>query len=510
MAGRLRTVLRLTRCLWRAAPSFALRAPPLPPPPPCRRLAATAAMVTPHPAGDTEAPLPPTELNRDAFTRTRVVPALRVDTRATAPLLKALRGHTLDVPKQPCVVKAGDGNDSHRLILLKEEVDALPERAAAAVTAAHATPTTHTLTLTYAHLSADAVLAALLPPGVTPPSAFETVGHIAHVNLRPEHSPHRHAIARVLLDKNPGLRTVVNKLGTITNEFRVFDMEVLAGEDDTVTTVTQHGARFTLDYRHVYWNSRLETEHARMVGLFSPADVVVDVMAGVGPFAVPAGRAGIRVYANDLNPASHHWLAANVARNKVVHTVRSTCADGRDFVRACGGGGWRGRVGACVWWGGGRRGGRCHHCRTIHRHSWAAAAQASTAAATADRGQVRSRDSQPARRGPRVFGRVCWVIKPVPLPRGIPFTPHPRVRVRQGGRGSHDRGARGVCAGGALPPPRLAPHHAPGARRGAQQAHVVPVVQAAAGGGGGGGGGPGGQAGARGGVSAVFVLGVCV
>lgn len=295
-------------------------------------------MVTPHPAGDTEAQPPPTTLDRDAFTRTRVVPALRVETKATTPLLKALRGHTLDVPKQPCVVKADDRDDEHRFILLKEEVEALPERAAAAIAAASATPTTHALTLTYAHLSADAVLAALLPPGVTPPSAFETVGHIAHVNLRPEHSPHRHAIATVLLDKNPGLRTVVNKVGTITNEFRVFDMEVLAGEDDTVTTVTQHGARFTLDYRRVYWNSRLETEHARLVSLFSPSDVVVDVMAGVGPFAIPAGRSGVCVFANDLNPASHHWLETNVARNKVAHAVHTTCADGRAFVRACGGG----------------------------------------------------------------------------------------------------------------------------------------------------------------------------
>lgn len=45
----------------------------------------------------------------------------------------------------------------------------------------------------------------------------------------------------------------------------------------------------------VYWNSRLEAEHSRLVSTFSPSDVVVDVMAGIGPFAVPAGLRGCRV-----------------------------------------------------------------------------------------------------------------------------------------------------------------------------------------------------------------------
>ena len=46
-------------------------------------------------------------------------------------------------------------------------------------------------------------------------------------------------------------------------------------------------------------------------------DVVYDVFAGVGPFAVPAARKKCIVFANDLNPDSFKWLQHNMKLNKV-------------------------------------------------------------------------------------------------------------------------------------------------------------------------------------------------
>ncbi len=47
--------------------------------------------------------------------------------------------------------------------------------------------------------------------------------------------------------------------------------------------------------QQVYWNSRLETEHKRLVDSFRPGEVVLDVMAGIGPFAIPAAQRGCTV-----------------------------------------------------------------------------------------------------------------------------------------------------------------------------------------------------------------------
>lgn len=121
------------------------------------------------------------------------------------------------------------------------------------------------------------------------------------------------------MDKNPTIRTVINKIddvGTVS-EYRTFSYEVLAGEDNMNVEIREGDCTFRFDYSKVYWNSRLQTEHKRLVDLFEPGDVVCDVMAGVGPFALPAGKKGVFVWANDLNPDSYKAMKDAVIRNKV-------------------------------------------------------------------------------------------------------------------------------------------------------------------------------------------------
>eukprot|EP01065_Artemidia_motanka_P017820 TRINITY_DN21224_c0_g1_i2.p1 TRINITY_DN21224_c0_g1~~TRINITY_DN21224_c0_g1_i2.p1 ORF type:complete len:424 (+),score=111.50 TRINITY_DN21224_c0_g1_i2:55-1326(+) len=187
--------------------------------------------------------------------------------------------------------------------------------------------------LDHSNFSQSEILTELLPKGMTVPLSFEGVGHIAHVNLRDEHAPHRFLIGRVLLDKNPGIRTVVNKLGVIDSEFREFRLEVLAGDPEMNAVVKQHGCTFHVPYDRVYWNSRLQTEHARLVKVFRKSDVLCDVMAGIGPFAIPAAKRGHRVFANDLNPASYEALVKNAKENDVAQLVQPSCEDGRVFVK---------------------------------------------------------------------------------------------------------------------------------------------------------------------------------
>lgn len=176
---------------------------------------------------------------------------------------------------------------------------------------------------------------------------------LAHLNLNDEYLPYKYVIGQVIMDvrkafifglcslkitfarqKNPRIQTVVNKLNSIHAQFRYFDMELIAGKPDFtvhhVRSLNIHAVfywqglkresdcSFTFDFREVYWNSRLGAEHDRLIQIFKPEDgVVSDVMAGVGPFAVPAAKRGCAVLANDLNPACAKWHRRNVEDNNV-------------------------------------------------------------------------------------------------------------------------------------------------------------------------------------------------
>lgn len=92
---------------------------------------------------------------------------------------------------------------------------------------------------------------------------------------------------------------------------------MLVGPGNLNVEVHEQGCAFRFDFAKVYWNSRLHTEHERLVSMFSEGDAICDVMAGVGPFAVPAGKKRVFVWANDLNPESYASLTDAIKRNKV-------------------------------------------------------------------------------------------------------------------------------------------------------------------------------------------------
>ncbi|KAF9595730.1 hypothetical protein IFM89_003472 [Coptis chinensis] len=156
------------------------------------------------------------------------------------------------------------------------------------------------------------------------------VGHIAHLNITGELLSYKDVIAKVIYD--PKIKTVVNKVGSISNEFRVPKFEVLAGIDDMVTEVKQYGATFKLDYGLVYWNSRLEHEHIRLISLFQDGDIICDMFSGIGPFVIPAAQKGCIVYTNDLNPDSARYLKINAEINKVDDRVCAYNMYARAFI----------------------------------------------------------------------------------------------------------------------------------------------------------------------------------
>ena len=76
-------------------------------------------------------------------------------------------------------------------------------------------------------------------------------------------------------------------------------------------------------------------EHHVLTKDLKPTDVVFDVFAGIGPFAVPACKLRATVFANDLNPHSYQGLVKNIKINKCKGTINCFNLDGREFIQSC-------------------------------------------------------------------------------------------------------------------------------------------------------------------------------
>lgn len=141
--------------------------------------------------------------------------------------------------------------DGLTLLLLAPDVEpkSLPPNLQQQMKSVQGSLTQYKLALDYNCYSYKDALKQLLPPLVTVPTGYEIVGHIAHFNLQEEHWPHRCLIGQVCLDKNRCVKTVVAKLGVVTNEFRTLDMEVIAGENDTRVSLKEHGVKLEFDFQ---------------------------------------------------------------------------------------------------------------------------------------------------------------------------------------------------------------------------------------------------------------------
>jgi len=189
-------------------------------------------------------------------------------------------------------------------------------------------------TIGYENLTLQQISHLVLPQNQSL-TGFSQIGHIAHFNLRTDSLPYKSLIGEVVLEKVPTVRTVVNKIENVSTEFRNFSFEILAGERNTVAQVVEHGVKFGLDFAKVYWNTRLSSEHQRIVQMLSKDSVLIDAFCGVGPFAIPALKKGCKVYANDLNPDSVEWLSKNVKLNKLSdQNIRVFNLDASDFFTA--------------------------------------------------------------------------------------------------------------------------------------------------------------------------------
>ncbi|KAI7905055.1 guanine(37)-N1-methyltransferase [Cokeromyces recurvatus] len=276
------------------------------------------------------------KLERSAFNKVVEMLAIKVPTKKVGVVMKDFSKDLFNQPRLRNVEPDPESKDS-KLVLLRLDLESIGDLSQDKLDEIRKNGfevVKHHIELDYDYWTTEQILHAVIPENLTDvPSSFTQIGHIAHMNLREAYYPWKHLIGQVILDKNKNITTVVNKTDNIDTTFRFFKMEVLAGEDNMIAEVRENGCRFKFDFSKVYWNSRLHTEHERLIELFQPKEYICDVFAGVGPFALPAAKKGSIVYANDLNPNSYEWMKTNIKANKITSGIYPYNLDGRAFIR---------------------------------------------------------------------------------------------------------------------------------------------------------------------------------
>ena len=127
--------------------------------------------------------------------------------------------------------------------------------------------------------------------------------------------------ARRLLASRPSLETVLFPESPVEGEYRTRRFAVLAGAPTTRTRVTEYGLHFDVDLALAYFSARLSTERQRVLEGMGEGERVLDMFAGVGPFAITLARKAGLVIAADLNPDAVHLLVHNIALNHAENVI---------------------------------------------------------------------------------------------------------------------------------------------------------------------------------------------
>lgn len=175
------------------------------------------------------------------------------------------------------------------------------------------------------------VLAAVLSPEEASQvySAFDQIGDIVIVKIPDELVGKKKIIADAILENVKTAKAVFAQTSAVKGDFRVRDLEHLAGDDRTVTEYKEHACRFKVDVARAYFSPRLSTERQRIADLTNEGDVVVNMFAGVGTYSVIIAKKvrTAKVYSIDSNYVANGLCIENATLNKVSDRVIPICGD---------------------------------------------------------------------------------------------------------------------------------------------------------------------------------------
>lgn len=214
---------------------------------------------------------------------------------------------------------------------LESEIDKLEEKLPDSRISTYAFPEMKKQVRTFIELLEDRFSPHLL---ASVPRAIDFVGDIAIIEIPPKLDVDKSTIGEAILKTQKNTHTVLAKASAIGGTYRTREFSIIAGEPKTETIHKEYGCKYYVDLAKAYFSPRLSYEHKRVASLVKEGETVIDLFAGVGPFAIQIAKTheNVRVYAVDVNPYAVDFLKRNIRLNRVENKVHPILGDAKQVV----------------------------------------------------------------------------------------------------------------------------------------------------------------------------------
>lgn len=163
--------------------------------------------------------------------------------------------------------------------------------------------------------------------------AFDQIGNIIILRIPDSLLRKRKLIGQVLLDKVKTATSVYYQSSPVEGDYRIRQLELLAGEDKTETEYKEHGCRFKVDVEKTFFSPRLSTERQRIADMIKEEETIINMFGGVGMFSIIAAKKKkCHVYNIDINPYAAKLCSENILLNKLMGTVESIEGDANQVI----------------------------------------------------------------------------------------------------------------------------------------------------------------------------------
>ena len=163
--------------------------------------------------------------------------------------------------------------------------------------------------------------------------AFDQIGEIIILRIPESLLLKKKMIGKVLLEKVKTAKSVFYQSSPVEGDYRIRQLELLAGEDSTQTEYKEHGCRFKVDVEKIFFSPRLSTERQRIADLISDGETVINMFGGIGMFSIVAAKKkNCHVYNIDINPVAVELCSKNILLNKLKGRVESIEGDAAESI----------------------------------------------------------------------------------------------------------------------------------------------------------------------------------